>query len=187
MCFFPFSSAALQTFLKYLFAQDFRQFVDVLSVIKLVYEANTTKKADHHALCTDYANYSSLILRFVPYSYICMFCIFGLFTNYQYFFNGGVLRAPIFLYLPSPNDDIDLKVDAVTLIANVVAILMVLAVLSAYDNIIHVTFCNVQLLATIFQRNLQHFEIQLKHSGLNNIDVKRKFIKIVHMHELYSG
>lgn len=88
--------------------------------------------------------------------------------------------------MPSIDDDDKLNIDTPIFVANIAFQMCALIVLSACDAIIHLTFLNVPLLATIIVADIAESEGKLNKGPVNRIAVKRHLVAIIRKHKEYK-
>lgn len=174
-----------QLFLKYLFTCDLRHFVQVLKTVETVHASNSLPKNKYHMICVKYANYSALIINSIPTYYACLAVFSGLAASHDYF-TTGIFKAPFSMYLPHVDGEINVNADLLTIVVNVVAIIIDLAVISAYDSLVVVTFANIPMLSAIIVNKIDDFQAQLNANVLSTIEAKRKFCDIIKNLEDYK-
>lgn len=139
----------------------------------------------HHMLCSKFTSYSQLIVKLVPISYFLGTTTFSCAVVIESIW-AGRLKPSLLLYMPSIDDDDKLNIDTPIFVANIAFQMCALIVLSTCDAIIHLTFLNVPLLATIIVADIAESEGKLNKGPVNRIAVKRHLVAIIRKHKEYK-
>lgn len=174
-----------QVFLKYIFIKDLRHLVVVLRYVENIYEANVQKDAKNHLLCMKFARISRTIIFMVPIMYSACNILIGSASVVESVYTGE-LKPPFMIYAPSIYGEAELYIDVPMFVANVASILCAVVVLCSYDILIHMTFFNMPLLATIIVVEINEFQETLNEGHLDRIDVKKKLLRVIRMQEEYK-